>query len=201
MNNEFVSIRSEIEMSKLSMNNQFKSISENFDGVSDKFVEINTKLEKQSKTIAGVKGEMTISKIQTEMKNDIKIISEKQDKKLLETDKKFEALTSRFNDKFKKQNDKIEGNVQGLIDECEQIKKANKIQENINNEFKSNIEQIDTIKNSVTNLKSKQTEHEQEIVKVKEDLSLAINQRLTNVSAVSYTHLRVHPPTFITEIT
>ena len=39
LNNEFVSIRSEIEMSKLSMNNQFKSISESFNGVSEKFVE------------------------------------------------------------------------------------------------------------------------------------------------------------------
>ena len=91
------------------MNNQFKSISESFNGVSEKFVEINNKLEKQSKTIAGVKGEMTISinKIQTEMKNYIKIISEKQDKKLLETDKKFEALTSRFNDKLKNKMTKL----------------------------------------------------------------------------------------------
>ena len=44
----------------------------------------------------------------------------------------------------------IESNVQGVIDECERIKKANKLQEGVNNEFKSNIEQIDTIKASVT---------------------------------------------------
>ena len=59
----------------------------------------------------------------------------------------------------------------------------------VNNEFKSNIEQIDTIKASVTNLKSKQTKHEQEIIKVREDLSLAINQKLTNVSDLSLIHI------------
>ena len=57
--------------------------------MSEKFVEINNKLEKQSETIAGVKGEMTINinKIQTEIKNDIKTISEKQDEKLLDRQK------------------------------------------------------------------------------------------------------------------
>ena len=68
-----------------------------------------------------------------------------------------------------------------IRDRCEQIKKPNKLQGSVNNELKSNIEQLDTIKTSVTNLKSKHTEHEQEIIKVREDLSLAINQKLTNM--------------------
>ena len=94
-------------------------------------------LEKQSETIARVKGEMTvkINKIQTEVKNDIKVISEKQGEKLLETDKQFDALTNKLNDKFKKQNDKIESNIQGVIDECERIKKANMLQESVNESF------------------------------------------------------------------
>ena len=59
---------------------------------------------------------------------------------MLETNKKFDALTNKFNDKIKKQNDKIYSNVQGVIDECEQIKRASEIQENINDEFRSNFE-------------------------------------------------------------
>ena len=101
---------------------------------------------------------------------------------MLETTKKFDTLTSKFNDKFKKQNDKIDCNVQCIINECEQIKRASEIQENINNEFRSNCEPVDTIKINVTSLKNKQAEHEREIIKVRKDLNVTINQKLTNVS-------------------
>ena len=82
---------------------------------------------------------------------------------MLETNKKFDTLTSKFNDKIKKQNDKIDCNVQCIINECEQIKRASEIQENINDEFRSNFEQVDAIKINVTSLKNKQAEHEREI--------------------------------------
>ena len=55
----FVNIRSDTEMSKLSMNKQFKTISESFNGVSEKFVEINNKLENtevELKQISGCSG-------------------------------------------------------------------------------------------------------------------------------------------------
>ena len=62
------------------------------------------------------------------------------------------------------------------------IKNCSEIQENINDEFRSNFEQIDVIKTDVTSLKNKHTEHEKEITKVREDLSVAINQKFTSVS-------------------
>ena len=69
-----------------------------------------------NETIDGVKDELTsdINKIQTEMKNDIKIITENQKEKMLETNTKFDTLTSKFNDKIKKQNDKIDSNIHGF---------------------------------------------------------------------------------------
>ena len=39
--------------------------------------------------------------------------------------------------------------VQCIINECEQIKRENEIQENINDEFRSNFEQVDAIKINV----------------------------------------------------
>ena len=125
------SIKSEINVVKVEMNNEFAKIRSELK-MSD--VNMNSRLESMSETIVGVKDELTIdiNKIQTEMKNDIKTINEKQNEKLIETNKKFDALTNKFNDKIKKQNDKIDSNVQSVIDECEQIKQANKIQESIN---------------------------------------------------------------------
>ena len=55
------------------------------------------------------------------MRNDRKIINEKQKEKMLETNKKFDTLTSKFNDKIKKQNDKIDCNVQCIINELSLI--------------------------------------------------------------------------------
>ena len=140
LNNEFINVSSELRASEIYM---------------------NSRLESMNEVIVGVKDELTsdINKIQTEMKNDIKIINEKQKEKMLETNKKFDTLTSKFNDKFKKQNDKIDCNVQCIINECEQMKRASEIQENINDEFRSNFEQVDAIKINVTSLKNKQAEH------------------------------------------
>ena len=159
LNNEFVNVRSELRANEIYM---------------------NSRLESMSEVIVGVKDVLTsdINKIQNEMKNDIKIINEKQKEKMLETNRKFDTLTSKFNDKFKKQNDKIDCNVRCLINECKQ----SEIQENINDEFRNNFEQVDTIKIKVTSLKNKQAEHEREIMKVRKDLNVTINQILTNVS-------------------
>ena len=77
-----------------------------------------------------------------------------------------------------KPNDKIDCNVQYIINECEQ----SEVQESINDEFRSNFEQFDAIKINVTSLKNKQAEHECEIIKVREDLNVTINQIFTNVS-------------------